>query len=133
MPGDRAAHLSRVGMIAVERLHERIDRHRRRIVFVLADRGDQVLAPRRDLVIGKSRMPGHVGGQRQHRGKIVRQAGGSDRHLVAPGDHRQRRAAAVEIVGNRVRRSSHGAAIEHSRAERGGAVAIGRVRIGAGA
>ena len=65
--------------------------------------------------------------------KIVGQAGGGQRHLVAAGGHRQRGAAAVEIVGNRIRRSRHRAAIQHARAQRRGAVAIGRIGIRAGA
>ena len=94
--------------------------------------GDQVFAPCRDFLVGKTRMPRHVGGEREHRGEILREAGRRERHLVPSGDHRQRRAAAVEIVGDRIRRSRHGAAIEHARAERRRAVAIGRIRIRAG-
>ena len=69
----------------------------------------------------------------EHVVEIFGQAGRGDRHLVAAGRDRQRRAAPVEIVGDRFRRSGHGSAIEHARAQRRGAVAIERIGVRAGA
>jgi hypothetical protein len=129
--GDRAADLARIRMRAVERLREGISGHRRRVVFLLPDRRDQVVAPRLDLLLGKPRMPCDVGGEPEHRRKIIGQARRGDRHLVTAGRHRQRGAAAVEIVRDLVRRMRHRAAIQHARAERRRAVALGRIRVGA--
>ena len=45
-------------------------------------------------------MPRYVGRQRKHGGEILGETGGGDRHLVPARCDRQRRAAAVEIVGH---------------------------------
>jgi hypothetical protein len=78
-------------------------------------------------------MPRHVGDQRQHRIEIVGQAGGGHRRLVTAGNYRQRRAAAVELVGNHVGGSLGRAAIEDAGTERRCSVAVGRIGVGAGA
>jgi hypothetical protein len=124
---DGAVRLPRVRMRAVERLRERIDGHRRRVVFLLANRGDQLIAPRLDLRIGKARVPRHVGGQCQHGGEIIRQRRRGNRHLVAAGDGGERGAAAIEVVGDRIGRSRHGAPIENARAQSRSAFAIDRI------
>ena len=102
--GDGAPHFARIRMGAVERLREGVARHRCRVVFVLADRGDQRFLARGDFAVLERGMPRDVGGERQHRIEIVGEAGGCQRHLVTAGNHRQRRAAAVKLVGNDIRR-----------------------------
>ena len=83
-----------------------------------------VFAAGRDLAVAEGRLARHVGHEREHRLEIIGEARRGQRHLVAPGDDRQRGAAAVEVVGNHVRRALERAAIEHPRAERCGAVAL---------
>ena len=92
--------------------HQRLGGADRRIVFVLADRGDHLAFPRRHLGLGQRRRHHDFAEQRQHRFEIFGEARADEREDV-PGDRdRQRDAAAVELFGDRRRRASGGAPVD---------------------
>ncbi len=116
----------------VERRAQRIDGDDAGVVGRFVD-GRQQLGPAGGhFRVRKLRPAGHVARHRQHRGQVVDEARRGNDDLLAAGAHRQRRAPAVELVGDSVGAVSGRAFVEDPGGQRRGAGGAGPIGGGAG-
>ena len=73
-----------------------------RVVEVLPDHGDHLVAPLRNLVCWKHRGPRHVGHERDHVRKVLGETGAREHHRVTIRGDPQRDAAVVEQFRDRL-------------------------------
>ncbi len=97
---------------AVQQLKQTLDGLHGRIVRILAERGHDLGLLPGDLVLEQRRAPQYVDDDVENRVEVFGETGAAYREGMAVDARRKRDAAAVERIGQIVRRSPLGAAID---------------------